>query len=59
MLRNKTNIILTKNIKEIINIDHIIVLKDGKLVGEGNHDELIENCPEYKNLYFEGDLHAN
>ena len=58
-MENKTNIILTKNIKEIINIDHIIVLKDGKLVGEGNHDELIGNCPEYKNLYIEGGLHAN
>ncbi|HLG30680.1 MAG TPA: hypothetical protein VI387_10755 [Candidatus Brocadiales bacterium] len=28
-----------------------IVLRDGKLVEEGTHDELIQNGKEYKKLY--------
>lgn len=31
--------------------DHIIVLKDGQIVGEGRLDELLENCEEMQQIY--------
>lgn len=49
-VENKTNIILTKNIEEINDIEHIIVLDKGQIVGEGNHGELLKNCLTYKKL---------
>lgn len=50
-VENKTNIILTKNIEQIKDIDHIIVLDKGQVVGEGNHEELLNTCLVYKELY--------
>ncbi|MCD7747273.1 MAG: ABC transporter ATP-binding protein/permease [Firmicutes bacterium] len=32
--------------------DKIVVLDDGKPVGVGTHDELIESCPVYENIYY-------
>lgn len=53
-VENKTNILLTKNVEKIKDIEHIIVLDKGQLVGEGNHDELLENCLTYQKLYVGG-----
>ena len=50
-VENKTNIILTKDIEQIKDIEHIVVLDKGQLMGEGNHEELLKNCLVYKELY--------
>jgi ABC-type multidrug transport system fused ATPase/permease subunit len=34
-----------------MNADRIIVLKDGRIVEQGRHEELIARGGEYKNLY--------
>lgn len=52
-VEDKTNIILTKNIEQIKDIGHIIVLDKGRIAGEGNHEELLENCLVYQELYKE------
>ncbi len=54
IVENKTNIILTKNIKKIKDIDSIIVLEKGKIVGKGSHQELLETCLAYQKLYSGG-----
>ncbi len=51
IVENKTNILLTKNIEEIKDINRIIVLEEGRLAGIGNPRELISNCLSYQNLY--------
>ena len=33
------------------NKDKIIVLDDGKIVGKGRHEELLENCDVYQEIY--------
>lgn len=53
-VENRTNIILTKNIEQIKDIEHIIVLDRGRIVGEGSHEELLKDCPVYQELH-EGD----
>lgn len=49
-LNNKTVIIIAQRIGTIMNADKIIVLDEGKIVGEGTHKELIENCDIYKEI---------
>ncbi len=43
-------IIVAQRVGTIINADKIIVLENGKTVGEGTHSELLENCPVYKDI---------
>jgi len=45
-----TIIIVTQRCSTIMNADRILVLEDGKLVGNGTHSELLENCDTYKEL---------
>lgn len=47
---NATVIIVAQRINTIMNADKILVLEQGKIVGEGTHQELIENCPVYAEI---------
>ena len=42
-----TNIIVSQRIATILNADKIIVMNEGKIVGVGKHQELLETCPTY------------
>lgn len=48
-MADKTAIIITHRIYNLLDFDKIIVLKDGKITESGTHDELLEN----KGFYFE------
>ena len=48
--KNKTNIIVAQRISTILNADKIIVLDDGKIVGQGTHEELIKNNETYREI---------
>lgn len=45
-----TVIIVAQRVGTIIDADKIIVLDEGKIVGMGKHDELVENCSVYKEI---------
>ena len=47
---NKTVIIVAQRISTILNADQIIVLEEGKVVGIGKHEELMENNETYKQI---------
>ncbi len=47
---NKTVIIVAQRISTILNADKIIVLEEGKIVGQGTHEELMENNETYKQI---------
>lgn len=49
-LGDKNIIIVAQRIGTIMNADRILVMSDGKLVGMGKHSELIETCPQYKEI---------
>ena len=34
-----------------LHADQILVLDEGRLVGRGTHDELLETCPVYREIY--------
>lgn len=49
--KNKTAILVTHRLGSVKLADRIIVLKNGKIVEEGSHKELIIKDGEYKKLY--------
>ena len=44
-------LIIAQRVSSISDADQIIVLSEGRIVGIGTHDELLENCPVYKEIY--------
>lgn len=50
-LKEKTQIIITQRISTAIHSDRIFVMANGKIVGEGSHDDLINTCEIYKEIY--------
>lgn len=48
---NSAVIIIAQRISTITHADNIIVLDKGKIVGMGKHDDLLNNCMIYKEIY--------
>lgn len=48
--KDATSIIVAQRIGTIMNADKILVLNEGKIVGEGTHKELLQNCETYKQI---------
>ena len=46
-LGKSTRIIVAQRVSTIMNADNIIVLDNGKIVGQGHHKELLKTCPLY------------
>lgn len=51
LTRGRTVLMIAHRLRSIVNCDRIIVLEEGKVIGNGTHDELMENCEVYKKLY--------
>ena len=49
--KNITTIIISHRISSIKNANNILVLKNGRIIQEGNHDQLINQKGYYKQLY--------
>ena len=43
-------ITVAQRVSSVKNCDRILVLEDGKVIGNGTHEELLESCPEYKEI---------
>ena len=50
---NKTTVIISHRISTIMFADLIYVLKDGKIIEQGNHHRLLKNHSYYKKLYLQ------
>ena len=48
--KNKTVLIVGQRINTIMNADKIIVLNEGKIVGQGTHQELMKDCEVYQEI---------
>lgn len=49
-LKNTTTILIAQRITSVMDADKILVLDRGKIVGQGNHEELMENCQVYRDI---------
>ena len=59
---NATSLIVAQRIGTIMHADKILVLDKGRCVGAGTHQDLLKNCPAYRDIAYsqlsEEELHA-
>lgn len=48
--KGKTTILIAHRISTVQSMDKIALLDEGRLIGFGTHDELLETCPEYRKM---------
>lgn len=58
-LADKTAIVITHRANNLLNYDKIIVLDHGKIVEEGNHDQLVNNGGFYASVFQQQMMHQN
>ncbi|MFC1682250.1 ABC transporter ATP-binding protein, partial [Nanoarchaeota archaeon] len=51
LLEGRTSIIIAHRLSTIMNADRIIVMKNGKIIQQGKHSELIKQMGEYNKLW--------
>ena len=49
-LPDATVVTVAQRVSSVKSCDLILVLDDGKVIGAGKHEELLESCPEYKEI---------
>ncbi len=47
---NATVLIVAQRISTVLHANRILVLDEGRIVGDGTHAQLMENCPEYQEI---------
>ena len=52
MQGERTVFIVSQRTASILHADRILVLDDGKLVGSGKHEELLDSCEVYSEIYY-------
>lgn len=50
MMKNRTSVVIAHRLSTIQNADHIIVMKQGKIVEQGKHQELLDKKEVYYSL---------
>lgn len=51
LLENRTSIIIAHRLSTVINADRILVMDDGKIIEEGEHNSLLKKGGKYTELY--------
>ncbi len=51
-LKDTTKVIIAQRITSVMDADRILVMDEGKIVGEGKHMELLKSCEAYQEIYY-------
>lgn len=51
-LKDTTKIIIAQRIGSVEASDRILVLDDGRIIGQGTHEELLRDCEAYQEIYY-------
>ena len=51
LMVGRTSFVIAQRISTVLNADKIVVLDQGRVVGEGTHAELMESSPIYQEIY--------
>ncbi len=51
LMEGRTSFVIAQRISTVVNADQILVLDKGRIVAQGQHEELMENSPIYAEIY--------
>ena len=51
LTKGRTTLVIAHRLSTILNSNKIYVIDNGRVIGEGKHDELLKNSEVYKNFY--------
>ena len=51
-LKDSTKIIIAQRISSVEEADKILVMEEGRIVGQGTHSELLKDCETYQEIYY-------
>ena len=51
LLKDRTSIVIAHRLSTILSADLIVVMKNGRIIAQGRHADLLDTCPLYKRLY--------
>jgi ATP-binding cassette subfamily B multidrug efflux pump len=51
LMKGRTSFVIAQRISTVLNADQILVLDKGVIVARGKHEELMENSPDYAEIY--------
>ena len=51
IMKNRTTFLIAHRFSTVVSADVIVVMDDGKIVAQGQHEELIQSCLLYQSLY--------
>ncbi len=49
--KDTTAIIIAQRVSSIMSATKIMMLEDGRIIGCGSHDELVKDCPSYREIF--------
>ena len=61
ILEGRTTLLITHRLSQIRSADHILLMKNGRLIGQGTHDELMARSAPYRQIFVPDDskqIHA-
>jgi subfamily B ATP-binding cassette protein MsbA len=51
LMQGRTCFLIAHRFSTVISADRIVVIDDGRIVGDGTHETLVKSCPVYRGLY--------
>ncbi len=49
--KNTTTILIAQRVSSVMGMTNILVMDDGRCIGYGSHEHLLESCPEYREIF--------
>lgn len=49
--QDTTTIMIAQRVSSVMKLDHILVIEDGSMAGFGTHEELLQTCEVYQEIY--------
>lgn len=54
--KDRTTLLITHRLSQIRWADHILVMEDGELIGDGTHESLMHHCAVYRRIFMRYDV---